>query len=490
MDDYKKEMEQLAIAYMDEGKAAFFDNKLNDAALLVQNAINLFQEIHNYEKLVLALNLMGVIYGAIGNETSAIDYFLEGLSYAIDYHFYTYTCLFYNNIGSRYQQLGRHEQAIEYFLQAEKALEIVNTGEGNQDLWAMITFLNLSTSYGELDQFALSEKYLDKSAVYMKDDIAKSHKYTFLITQCRLYWCIDKKDFVYKHLDELIESGEKDNNTSDYVQDMLNLCDLLKKMQEYDKWKSLIFCVRNYAKNQNSVYFYMVVTEMWMDYCKTVGDTAKYQKACIEYAELCQKQKEITDMEKAAAIDIKIELREKENQRKLAEQKANNDSLTNLGNRYLMESDIQSAIQKAAETNSPLTIGILDIDCFKQMNDTYGHIQGDKCLKTTADILTASLQGLGRAYRFGGDEFILLLQTSNYETVEGIARNIQKCLHEAHFENINSTVISELTMSQGYSCFIPNKDETPKKAIKHADKVLYEVKESGKNSYKIIIEDS
>ncbi len=488
MEDYRKEKEQLAIEYMDEGKVAFFDNKLNEAALLVLNSINLFKEIHNYEKLVLSLNLMGVINGAIGNEATAIDYFLEGLSYAIDYHFYNYTCLFYNNIGSRYQQLHRHEQAIEYFLKAETALEATNNGSEKHELWSMVTFLNLATSYGELECFELSEKYLNKAAVYMKGDIAESHKYTFLIIQCRLYWCTGKKDFVYEHLDELMESGEQDKNTSDYIQDMLSLCDLLMKMKEYDKWKDLIFCVRKYAERQNSVYFSMVVTEMWMLYCKTVGRADRYQEACMDYAELCQRQKEITDKEKAAAIDIKIELREKENDRKLAEEKANNDSLTGLGNRYLMEADIQDAVKAAATKNFKLAIGILDIDCFKQLNDTYGHIQGDKCLKTVADILTSSVKDLGRAYRFGGDEFIVLLNTDNYNTIEKVAKNIQSQLHEAAMENINSTVISEVTMSQGYACFVPTKDETTKRAIKHADKALYEVKENGKNSYKIIME--
>ena len=489
MDDYRKEKEELAIEYINEGREAFKNNRLNDAILLTQNAINLFKEIHNYEKLVLSLNLMGVTYGVIGNETSAMDYFLEGLSYAVDYHFYDYTCLFYNNIGSRYQQLNCHERAIEYFLRSEAALEASNIEADTHAVWFFITFLNLANSYNELHCYELSEKYLDKASQYLKNDIYDNYRYTFLIVQCRLYWCIGKKDFVRAHLNQLMESGEHNKNTSDYIQDMLTLCNLLKDMEEYENWKKLIFCISNYIEKQNSVYLFLLVTEMWMNYCKTVGNITSYQEACITYVELYQKQKTIMDLEKAAAIDIKIELREKENERKLAEQKANNDSLTGLGNRHLMEKEILAAIKTAVAKKLPITIGILDIDCFKQLNDTYGHIQGDKCLKTVASILKTAVSEWGHVYRFGGDEFIILLETSDYASIESIAQNIQTLLHEANFENINSTVIPELTMSQGYACFVPSRGEAVKKAIRHADIILYEVKKSGKNAYKIIIED-
>lgn len=490
LETYEKAKEQLAMEYLTEGRSAFFDNRLNEAALLVQNAINLFRETQNFEQLTLALNLMGVIYGAIGNEAAAINYFLDGLSLAIEYRYYNLTCLFYNNIGSRYQQLHKHEQAIDYFLKAEAALEMEESKkEERYPIWCMVTFLNLSTSYGELNVFELSEKYLNKSAEFMTGELADSHEYTFLITKCRLYWCIDKKDFVYEHLDKLMEAGKKNKNTSDYLQDVINLCDLLKKMNEYTRWKQLILDVLEYAHQQNTVFYYMAVTELWLDYCKATNDLEEFQKACAEFTELYLLQKEIDNQEKAAAIDIKIQLHEKENERKAAEEKATIDSLTGLGNRRLLEKDMASAINMAYNHKCHFTVGILDIDCFKELNDTYGHIQGDKCLKAVANVLLTATRGIGRVYRFGGDEFILIIDTGRKEIIETVASDIRKLLRKTGIENKNSKVIPELTMSQGYACFIPSADETTKMAIAHADKALYYVKEHGKNSYEIIMEN-
>ena len=128
-------------------------------------------------------------------------------------------------------------------------------------------------------------------------------------------------------------------------------------------------------------------------------------------------------------------------------------------------------------------------DNFKKINDNYGHLYGDQVLLKAAQSIKAIFRERDIVARFGGDEFIVLLETSDYTVIESIAQNIQTLLHEANFENINSTVIPELTMSQGYSCFVPSHDETVKKAIRHADIILYEVKENGKNAYKIIMED-
>lgn len=71
-------------------------------------------------KYATALNLLGVIYGATGNETMAVDYLVEGLECAIDYQLNNITTLFYNNIGSRYQELGEQRRRFDYFLKSAR----------------------------------------------------------------------------------------------------------------------------------------------------------------------------------------------------------------------------------------------------------------------------------------------------------------------------------------------------------------------------------
>ncbi len=133
-------------------------------------------------------------------------------------------------------------------------------------------------------------------------------------------------------------------------------------------------------------------------------------------------------------------------------------------------------------------MGVLDIDYFKQHNDTYGHIQGDTCLQKVAEVLSEMAQGIGQVYRFGGDEFVMLLVEGESGKVAQIAESVKEGLARERIKNENSRVIPEITISQGYVCFVPKGDETAGELIKHADVALYHVKENGRNGYHIIEE--
>lgn len=484
-----RENNQLADEYYSEGRQAFNDGRLNEAAVLIQKAIQLYQKCGNWKQYVTAMNLMGVIYAAIGNETMAIDYYLEGLECAIDNQFRILIALFYNNIGSRYQELGEHRRAIEYFLNSVRELEAENAPkEKNDGLWHLITYLNLQTSYWELGEFDISYEYLQKAERYMTEEVEQTYHCTFLGAKCRLLWDRGEKEFVYRHLEELLSSAEHDENASDHVQNMKSLCSLLRDMGEYEGWKRIIDAFERYSKEQGTVYCRLILTEMQMEYYRVIGEMQRYIHLCVDHTELYQKQREIVDKERAAAIDIKIELRNKEAERRQAEAKSTTDALTGLGNRYLLENEAAKIFAEAAAKGAVISVGVLDIDYFKQHNDTYGHIQGDTCLQKVAEVLSEMAQGIGQVYRFGGDEFVMLLVEGESGKVAQIAESVKEGLARERIKNENSRVIPEITISQGYVCFVPKGDETAGELIKHADVALYHVKENGRNGYHIIEE--
>ncbi len=486
---YDEEMLKLADEYYEEGKQTFFKNRLEESALLVQNAIHLYKQCEDYVKYTAALNLMGVVYATTGNETMAIDYYMEGLECAIDHGCNNILVLFYDNIGSRYHELGEYEKAIDYFIKAVQALgnpECMK--EERHDNWCLVTYINLTASYRYMGNYDLAEKYLKMAECYMTGENEKIYHYSFLILKCQLWWSTGKSAYVYAHMEELLESGTKNINASDYAVDMRDLCCLFKEMKEYDNWKRIICDFEKYVDSQNSVYLRLTLTEMWMDYYKAIKDNEAYVRLCVEYIELHQKQEKIANKERAAAIDIKIQLREKEVERRRAEALSTTDALTGLGNRYLISQDVDAMAKEAAAKQQKMTIGVLDIDCFKQENDTYGHIKGDGCIQTVAAILRDAVGDSGKAYRFGGDEFVILLPGGERKLIEQIAGKIQSGLKDAGIANINSTVIPEVTISQGYACFVPQKGEEKDRLIEHADHALYYVKKHGRNAYYIIEE--
>ena len=113
----------LAKEYMEEGRNALYDNKLDEAAILVQNAIDLFKEAEDVRNHASSLNLMGVIYASLGNESMAIDYYLEGLNLIGNGEYDDIRILFYNNIGSRYHDLKDYHKGLYYFLKSDELLD-------------------------------------------------------------------------------------------------------------------------------------------------------------------------------------------------------------------------------------------------------------------------------------------------------------------------------------------------------------------------------
>ena len=223
-----------------------------------------------------------------------------------------------------------------------------------------------------------------------------------------------------------------------------------------------------------------------MDYYQTVGNEERYVELCVAHADLYKRQKAIDAKDRATAIDIKIQLREKEAERKRVETMSVTDALTGLGNRYSLEREAVHIIRDAG--GERITVGVLDIDCFKQLNDTYGHIQGDRCLKVVADILKEAVMDCGHVYRFGGDEFVMLFPAGMENRIEEIAEAILQKIAEVGIANEHSVVQPNLTISQGYACFVPEGTESGARLIEHADKALYYVKRNSRNAYYIIRE--
>lgn len=481
----KEDNGQLADEYYAEGMQALAENRLEEAALLVENAKHLYKKLGNLEQYVKTLNLTGVIYAISGNESMAVDCYLDGLDCAIDNGLDHLLVFFYNNLGEKYQEYHKQEKALDYYLKTVEVLKNpICRREERYGIWCFVAYLNIVEAYCELGLYELACKYLELAEAIEEGDTGRMYQYTCLISECRLYWRMGRKEYVYAHLKELMESDKEKRNGPDYIQNMRELCSLFKEMKEYECWKSIIAAVDDYAKEQKSVHFELIQTELWMEYYKTIGDRNAYVEKCVEHAELYQEKKEITEKERAAAIDIKIELREKEAERKRAEEMSATDALTGVGNRYALEQEAGKLIRQA--DGKRITVGVLDVDCFKQHNDTYGHIQGDRCLKIIANILTDVIKETGHVYRFGGDEFVILFSDGTEGETERIAREIQARIERADIDNINSVVLPKITVSQGYASFVPDPLEDEDGLIEHADKALYYVKGHGKNGYHII----
>ncbi len=155
------------------------------------------------------------------------------------------------------------------------------------------------------------------------------------------------------------------------------------------------------------------------------------------------------------------------------------DELTGLYNRRCFERILETELRRSARYKQPCSLVIFDIDDFKQINDTYGHTQGDEVLKELAELVNTSLRdGIDTAARIGGEEFAVILPATPLGlAVQTAQRILSKC--SAHKFN-GLPPRHKVTLSMGV-CDYPHHAEDMKMLISKADEAQYRAKRSGKN---------
>lgn len=155
------------------------------------------------------------------------------------------------------------------------------------------------------------------------------------------------------------------------------------------------------------------------------------------------------------------------------------DHITNLFNRRYMDETLDREILRAKRQKVPVGIMIMDIDNFKQYNDTMGHGTGDNLLKEFAKLLNSHVRDADIACRFGGDEFVLVMPGASQKTTMIRAEALCKKARNLHFSYMNKP-LHGVTISIGVSSF-PKNGSTGKIVLQSADTALFQAKEQGRD---------
>lgn len=161
------------------------------------------------------------------------------------------------------------------------------------------------------------------------------------------------------------------------------------------------------------------------------------------------------------------------------------DSLTGLHNRRAFEEKIQREVQIAARDNTPLTLLMMDLDHFKQLNDTWGHALGDRALRTFGGVLLTVTGTRDAVARLGGEEFAILLPGRSPRSALSLAERLRATVEGLRLSEGEELV--RFTVSVGLSSLLPG-EKSFEQMLRRADRALYKVKRSGRN--RVLLADS
>lgn len=201
------------------------------------------------------------------------------------------------------------------------------------------------------------------------------------------------------------------------------------------------------------------------------GETIGSLAIAIDITELYKSQKKLKE------LTLKLEQSNK-HLRHLSEV----DELTGLYNQRYMASLLTSEWKRHTRNKYLLSLIYIDIDFFKEYNDTYGHSMGDKALSEVASIFKKSaLRSTDKIIRFGGEEFALILPETDLDEAMMVAQNLLDHVLQQKIEHLGSKISNILTVSIGVACIQPSSSTSIDDLKLEVDNALYKAKNSGRN---------
>lgn len=215
----------------------------------------------------------------------------------------------------------------------------------------------------------------------------------------------------------------------------------------------------------------------------------KEAKAANELSEqarqqLLQEQQEnqyqLEDKVQERTLELNIALQELEEANHELEQKNTLDELTGLFNRRFYDQKILAEYRRSKRNLTPLSLVLIDIDHFKAVNDTHGHLAGDECLVWVSEQIKMSLKrSSDTAFRYGGEEFCLILPDTDSQGAIALAEVLRKSVTKQAYRYQNVEI--PLTISCGISTYVQQPEIQPEQLFAYADKALYQAKDAGRN---------
>lgn len=216
---------------------------------------------------------------------------------------------------------------------------------------------------------------------------------------------------------------------------------------------------------------------------KALQDKIAQQKTTFETT-LQDSQDELESKVQERTLELHIALQELEDVNRELAKKTTLDDLTGLFNRRYYDQKILAEYRRSRRNLSALSLVVVDIDHFKKVNDTHGHIAGDQCLVAVAQQLKQALhRSSDIACRYGGEEFCLILPETEPAGAMAFAEELRHKISQLSVDY--QGVMIPLTISCGVSCYQQQEGASPESLFAAADQALYQAKQQGRNQVQL-----
>lgn len=485
-----KDQDQIGLAIVQYHKISLLyeDSRLNEIKKSASITLKMCMESNLDYYVIRCYNIMAIVDADTLDYFSSFSNYLKAYYLAEEHPEYKYSAILLNNMGDLFVWLNEHEVAIEYLLQSFSKFQ--EEDNDLEDVSFLSTYnmivLNIIEEYSLLGAYDKVEPWVEKITL---------HEYLEVL---QMIININQIDICYQNNSKVELNSLKDNvfllanpekNIIYMFRIYLRLLTICIDNHDEETAKKVLHELEVMSKQQEIKlinYSYIYQKHRYYEHFIVASETETIAKQMLkEYAE--ESHKKMHEFQKTYTRrliaekelqEAQYKQRKAEKRRRQLERDLEKDPFTGILNKQSMEKSINH-IQCKRNANGMNALLLIDIDYFKQVNDTYGHKRGDEIILEVVEMISSCCTKNMLFGRFGGDEFLLFIQDSvQLDFISALAKELIKFAHGITIDDNK-----HISLSIGIHIF--NTQELFKNAFEKADKALYDTKEKGRDGYTI-----
>lgn len=486
----------LGYAYYELAQACFFYNHYDNFRKNLLKGMKYQQSTNDNGLLAGSYNMLAIDAMNKGYTDLGLDFFLKALSLCDAKRNLYRAGIIHMNIAQVYIRLKMDSTALKHLRQSIRGIK----SRPDYPFYRnnlISAYCTAGECYLDMNKPAQAHRCMDRVLEFMASDQINTMD-NLLITsfhcfQAKLYH--QDQDYAKRDqsLLELVESLERATGIADVFDDIYELGDFMLQIGRTELALRMIQRIQASGEYSEIVSLKFRLASFRAQYYQQVNDKNGLYAALSDYYELSKEMESgrIQSYQYSAEIQTAMEEMRRRQMAILEENvqlthQVETDVLTRLPNRYALNRFSDAAFERAYKNGSTLAVCILDVDHFKEFNDTYGHLEGDKCLRAIAEKLAAMSGEHVFCARYGGDEFVVIYEGMTDEKVLSQAEQLRTAVLDMRVPHRNSPVAPYVTITQGVRNSIPLKENRLWDYLFAADNALYHVKNTKKGGILLI----
>lgn len=479
-------------AYVHAESAVYVNDDGSEFREYIMLALRYLREADDKYYLAKSYNLLGISSLYDGNTILGLECFYEALDCAEPLHDKYLTGILKSNVSSVYYDVKQFQESLKLNIEAVELMQ-----SDAQDPRYRINVRSIYCSMGftylklEVPDVKKAEEAIKHVEELLDENTDSIDYFLYLSLKTRiLNFDANRFDERDKVIREMISLIGKLVDISEIIQEFSEFLSFLTE-EHLDKYVGDFAAALEKEFNETRSYSGKIeILDALINYYSEIGDIEKKERASIE----AYSTTKLLDSKKKDEIKTFLDIRErveklKKEQRKITaenkmlEKNAWYDALTDLPNRYRLNEIMDEAFEKAFNSKENLGVEILDIDYFKQYNDTFGHLAGDDVLKSVAACLmeVAGESSAIHVARYGGDEFVIIYEGFSDAEVMEYSNEIRARVNRLKISNPGALNDNKfISVSQGIRNSVPHDKNKVWDYFYAADNALYQVKKSVK----------